>query len=223
MWPLTKMPRTKMSYFKNKGGVFSSFWNDGGNEWCRCLIILLAAVLFTIGCSSAHKEPGFKIHGRINTRVDDLTKALAEMGPPGSVAEASLIAETALERAMELRKENPPVGPALLNNVAINMGLNDRGLCYHWANDILESLEALELNHFELHWATSAWGERFTEHNAIVVTAYPDGFHQGIVLDGWRKGGRLVWAKVEEDRKYRWEKLSEGDLKIYRPRAKMRR
>jgi hypothetical protein len=54
----------------------------------------------------------------------------------------------------------------------------------------------------DLH-LTSSRRATLLEHNGIVVTAKGQSFEDGIVLDPWRKGGRLAWAKVAEDR-YPW-------------------
>jgi len=36
----------------------------------------------------------------------------------------------------------------------------------------------------------------------LVVTARNQPFEDGIVLDGWRKAGRLFWCHVKEDHEY---------------------
>ncbi|HOC52079.1 MAG TPA: hypothetical protein PKI07_13410, partial [Verrucomicrobiota bacterium] len=41
------------------------------------------------------------------------------------------------------------------------------------------------------------------EHSSVVLTAPGQPFEQGIVLDAWRRSGRLYWSGVKED-KYPW-------------------
>jgi hypothetical protein len=64
-------------------------------------------------------------------------------------------------------------------------------------------LDALKLETLELHWAES-FERTASEHNVIVVTAVGQPFQQGILLDNWRYGGRLIWGPVNGDPHYRW-------------------
>jgi hypothetical protein len=45
------------------------------------------------------------------------------------------------------------------------------------------------------------------EHNGIVVTAKGQRFEDGIVLDPWRKGGRLWWGTLQQDKRHPWKPL----------------
>ncbi len=42
-----------------------------------------------------------------------------------------------------------------------------------------------------------------SEHSTVVIAARGEGFHEGLVLDGWRYSGCLYWGAVIADR-YRW-------------------
>jgi hypothetical protein len=64
-------------------------------------------------------------------------------------------------------------------------------------------LDALKLETLELHWAESYVGT-ISEHNVIVVTARGQPMAQGILLDNWRYGGRLIWGRASADREYHW-------------------
>jgi len=94
--------------------------------------------------------------------------------------------------------------PPLLHNVLVNVGLRERGLCWHWTEDLLARLGDLPLDAYDLHWATAHRGEMFREHNSVVVTAKGGAFESGIVLDPWRDSGRLYFGPVQGDR-YPWE------------------
>ena len=187
-----------------------------------CLFVVI--VLFAAVSSCASLPPGA---GRLRNasepeQIESLTRELAALVPNNLAAagEAGLIARTAVLRSRVLRERFRPAGPATINNVYINMGWRQRGLCYQWANDLLEPLEALELHHFDLHWGTAYFGIKLKEHNSVVVTARGQPFDAGIVLDGWRCGGRLVWVRVRDDRKYPWRELPGATLGELRPLAR---
>jgi hypothetical protein len=42
------------------------------------------------------------------------------------------------------------------------------------------------------------------DHSTAVLSAAGDPMEAGMVLDPWRKGGRLTWAPVAEDTDYDW-------------------
>ncbi len=147
-----------------------------------------------------------------------LAQLLPPSAPPEALAEASLIADTALRASAQLHREYAPISSANLNNVLIRSGLKKRGLCYHWTNDLLESLEALPLAHFDLHWGVSKFDSLLHEHSSVIVTARGQPFATGILLDGWRKPGRLIWAQVSaETTTFAWRAFTAEELRLYRP------
>jgi len=95
--------------------------------------------------------------------------------------------------------------PAVLHNLLVNTGLRERGLCWHWTQDLLAHLRSLPLPHYQLHWGIAHRGELFREHNSVVVTARGADFATGLVLDPWREAGELLWVAVADD-SYAWER-----------------
>lgn len=132
---------------------------------------------------------------------------LSALAPTVSEEEAQRTALCAFDSARQLAQQYRVVGPPLFHNLLVNLGLKKRGLCYHWAEDLLARLQELKLATLDLHWGIARAGT-FREHNSIVVTAKGQPFEQGIVLDAWRHSGRLHWDLVSSDR-YPWE---EGEL-----------
>ena len=187
-----------------------------------CLLVVIGLIASGSGCTTLPRGAGALIDAPKAARIEALTQDLAALAPnnPEAVVEARLIARTTIGRSLVLRDRFRPAGPATINNVYINMGWRARGLCYQWANDLLEPLEALELRHFDLHWGTAFFGIKLKEHNSVVVTARGQPFEEGIVLDGWRCGGRLVWVRVSDDQKYPWRELSGAALGELRPAAR---
>ncbi|HEY6167124.1 MAG TPA: hypothetical protein VI454_03730 [Verrucomicrobiae bacterium] len=170
----------------------------------------LAAVLFA-GCASIGTP------GERGVRAITLREQLLQLGPDVDRNEASRLADSAVEQAAELAHDYHPAQPAWFNNILVNFGLRDRGLCFHWTNDLFKRLHRLELRSLELHLAVSRRGES-AEHNAVVVTARGQPFHEGVVLDAWRNGGRLWWSRVADDPKHPWRPLpSDAVPKELRP------
>ena len=136
-----------------------------------------------------------------------LGEELAALDPSVSAPEARRVASGAHEEARQLARDYRVARPALFHNFLVNTGLKQRGLCYHWAEDLLARLQAMNLVSLEVRWAIARAGTA-REHNALVVTARAQPFERGVVLDAWRHSGRLHWGRVAADR-YPW---LEGEL-----------
>ena len=120
--------------------------------------------------------------------------------------EARQVAETAITYSEDLAADYELVRPAILHNVFVRMGLKDRGLCYHWTEDLIKRLRSLDLKTYQLHWGVAYRGSELREHNSVVITATGEAFEKGMVLDPWRNSGDLYWALIETDT-YPWKKL----------------
>ena len=184
--------------------------------------IAAVALILAAGCATSRMPgPGFSVDIAWEERVPALARELTRLAGPAGAAEAGEIARLALGTAEKLRLIWRPVGPPLLNNLLVNMGYRDRGLCYQWTNDLLEPLEERVWRHFEVHWGTSRWGDKAREHNAVVITARGRPFGEGLVLDAWRRGGRLIWVAVAADGQYPWRPLTAQELEQHRPVARI--
>lgn len=168
----------------------------------RCLRLFLALFAITVltGCVSAPWTAS-------DSDIRSLQSALASLAPTVRTDEAEEVARCAYDYPVVLAARYRAMRPAWLHNFLVNAGFRDRGLCYEWAEDLLVELQARDLRSLELHWGI-AWADTAREHNSLVVTAAGQPFDEGIVLDAWRRSGRLVWAPVSAD-KYPWV---EGEL-----------
>jgi len=138
--------------------------------------------------------------GTATSLQHDLDALTAGVAPD----EALRLAEAALAESARLSAEYRMTRPALFNNALVNVGLKERGLCWHWTEDLIATLRRLPLPNYQLHWGIAHRGKLFREHNSLVVTARGEPFATGIVLDPWRLSGALHWVAVREDR-YPWE------------------
>jgi hypothetical protein len=136
-------------------------------------------------------------------RAHVLRDHIAALSPKVRVGEATQVAGCAYATAEQFRRDYGVIGgPPSFQNVLVNLGIRKRGLCFQWAEDLLEQLDALKLMTLELHWA-EAYAGTWREHNVVVVTAKGQPFRDGILLDCWRHSGRLFWSAVATDH-YPW-------------------
>jgi len=135
-----------------------------------------------------------------------LSRDLQQLAPIVSAGESDKMAVTAIEESAKLSTDYKPLRLPWMNNWLVNQGLRKRGLCWQWRNDLFPPLFRLKSKTLELHLATTRRGTIF-EHNAIVVTAQGQPFDQGIILDAWRKGGRLWWGRFDQDKRHPWKPL----------------
>jgi len=132
--------------------------------------------------------------------------ALAPDVDPG---EAELVSVTAHTTSRSLAREYRVVWCAGVQNILINTGRRQRGFCGHYTRDICERLKELKVKTLVLHWG-AAFAGTMDENNGLVVTAINQPFENGILMDGWRNGGRLFWCALKEDSAY--------DLRLHPPR-----
>ena len=142
--------------------------------------------------------------------VEQLEQELAALSQTTDKEEARLVAETALRESAVLAEQYQLVRPAVAHNLMVALGVKERGLCYHWTEDLMKRLQALELKSFQLHWGVAHRGSDLREHNSVVITARGQDFFQGIILDPWRNSGRLYWARLTKD-SYPWKVLPPSD------------
>jgi len=184
---------------------------------------LIGAGLFVAGGAATaeaglpKKDPAFA--SSANDPI--LIARIAALSPTIDETEAQLVAHTAYTTGRDFKREWKVVWPPGVQNFLVNTGRRKGGLCFQWATELLIRLHALKLQTIELHWA-EAFPRTASEHNVIVVTAKNQPFTQGIILDNWRYGGRLVWGPVTGDPHYEWKENPREvpyRLNRYAPRA----
>jgi len=182
----------------------------------RWSVVLLLPLFLLAACSVSHQtyrkssEPSAISSNatedarfeKISALQDDLT----DLNRQANMLEARRVAETAITAAGDLAAEYKLVRPAVFHNILVRIGLKDRGLCYHWTEDLMKRLQSLELETYQLHWGVAFRGSELREHNSVVITARGQAFESGMVLDPWRNSGDLYWVLVTADT-YPWEEL----------------
>jgi hypothetical protein len=183
-------------------------------------IILGCLLISAAGCATSSRtsrDPGTTAYPTdissvtINwDSVNALEDDLAALNHNSDGAEARQVAETALKASAYFREEYRLVRPPILHNLFVQMGLRDRGLCYHWTEDLMSHLNTLQLKSYQLRWGVAYRGSNLREHNTVVITANGQPFEQGLVLDPWRHSGSLYWGIVKDD-SYPWKELPRGE------------
>ena len=141
--------------------------------------------------------------------IKKLRDALVALAPDVDPGEAELVSVTAHTTSRSLAREYRVVWCAGVQNILINTGRRQRGFCGHYTRDIGERLRELKVKTLVLHWG-AAFAGTMDENNGLVVTAINQPFENGILMDGWRNGGRLFWCALKEDSAY--------DLRLHPPR-----
>lgn len=174
--------------------------------WCKHgkLVVCLgmAVALGLASCASAPKLAKPKNLAQAERHIAQLQTDLLALSPQVHPEESARVASAAVNRSRELAAQYNAIRPAALHNVWVNMGWRERGLCYHWAEDLEAALTQLGLASLAIHPCVARSGT-YREHNALVITARDQPFLQGIVLDAWRHSGLLYWGPVQADR-YPW-------------------
>jgi hypothetical protein len=162
---------------------------------------LLSAIALLAGCvgtgGAARVGPG-------DPRVGALAGEIEALGGPVAPGEARLAAHSLVVHSEQLRTDYRMVQPALFHNMLVNLGLRERGLCCHFAEDLIAGLVALELRTLDVHWVVARHGSRLREHSSVLLVPSGGAFEQGLVVDAWREAGKLFWAPVADDR-YPWQ------------------
>jgi hypothetical protein len=136
--------------------------------------------------------------------IKDLASALTKLAPDVDPAEAELISVTAHTTARKLARDYHVVLNPEFQAFLVNVGARKRGWCGHWAQDIGTRLKELKPRTLVLHWGV-AYDHTSSENNCLVITARNQPFKDGIILDGWRRAGRLFWCPVIKDDEYEVE------------------
>jgi hypothetical protein len=157
-------------------------------------LVFIIALVVCVGTALARDERSIK----------DLGKALAALAPDVDPGEAELLSMTAHTTSRSLAREYRIVLNPEFQNFLINIGLRQRGYCAHFARDIGTRLKTLKLKTLVLRWG-AAFAGTSGEDNCLVVTARNQPFQDGILLDGWRRAGRLFWSAVKKDYEYEVE------------------
>lgn len=175
-------------------------------------VLALWAMVLLAGCTHV---PQSQLLARQYNQAD-LTVLLAndigKLSDAIDPREAYQLADTAIKTTYALAEKYGMSGPPEYHNIMVNMGLRSRGLCWHWASDLLTAFFALNLQTIDFMWAVAHEGSSLSEHNvAVIVPANAMVFAEGLIYDPWRTSGQPYWVLLKDDVKYPWVELPRAD------------
>jgi len=139
------------------------------------------------------------------TKIAQLSKLLQSLDQNIPSREAMHLSQDIFHETQKLTKEFELTYPPLFHNSLVNIGIREKGLCYHWSDALYAYFLQKEYPHFEFHLVGANIGEYFSEHNALVIMEKNGSIKNGILIDPWRDSGKLYFSRVVEDKKYQWK------------------
>ncbi len=118
--------------------------------------------------------------------------------------EAKKLSFEMLLASSQLKIDYDLVKPPLYHNFLVNIGVKERGLCWHFAYDMLAHAKKQNLTSFDYYIGGANINDYWEEHNSLIVTCKGCKFEEGIILDPWRNSGDLYFSYVKDDKKYIW-------------------
>lgn len=166
-------------------------------------VIVFFILLFFTGCSVSNTP-------QVNSSdIINLHQLLKSLNKNNNIKESSILANEMFQKAKFLKKSYALVKPPLFHNFLVNIGIKKRGLCWHFAYDMLAHAKSLNLNSFDYYIGGANINDYWEEHNSLIVTCKDCKFSNGIVLDPWRNSGKLFFAKIKNDTQYNWTQRGE--------------
>lgn len=140
------------------------------------------------------------------TKISELTAEIMGLAKNIDKTEASFVAREAILYPQHLANKYRLIGPPNSHNQLVNSGKREKGLCYHFAQDMTKHIVKGRIyNTLTLQRAVANQGGQF-EHNVLTVAAKGKGIKDAIVLDAWRNSATLLFLKTSEDPNYTWKK-----------------
>jgi hypothetical protein len=168
---------------------------------------LFIVTFFFVGCVN-------HTHIAEEDNVVKLSKILHTLTPHEPSSETMQLSRDIFAKTAKLTREFEMTSPPQYHNFLVNVGIKEKGLCYHWSDALYSYVTTQSYPSFEFHLVGANIGEYWSEHNSLVIVAKGGSIDEGIIIDPWRKGGKLYFSKVKDDKKYIWQhRPSRGCLK----------
>ena len=159
------------------------------------------AALPLAACGTAPEKQALAPQSEIRRLEAAILAMREDVDPEEAARAASLAFGHTRNLAIQYEINDPP----LIHNTKVNMGLKPRGLCWHWAEDMENRLNAEGFQTLRMHRAIAEGRGVRIDHSTAIISAAGQQYSQGVVLDPWRNGGELFFAPVAEDTRYFWE------------------
>lgn len=169
-----------------------------------CSLLFLALLFAGCNVNSALTTP----------ESEGLSHLLQRTGKEIPPQEADRLTKDIYHKTAALAREFDLVSPPQLHNFLVNVGLRERGLCYHFSDALYLHLKSRDYKSFDFHLVGANIGEYWSEHNALLVvakgcTSEKCMRQKGVIVDAWRNSGELYYVKMNQDKSYEWRHRSE--------------
>ena len=146
------------------------------------------------------------------SQVEKLTLLLGTLDNTVPYKQNRILSRDIFKYVEKLTKKFELTAPPLWHNFLVNIGLRNKGLCYHWSDALYLHLYQKNYENFSFSLVGSDIGDYFFEHNALLIVAKDaKSIKCGIVIDPWRESGKLYFSKMEDDKKYKWKHRKERE------------
>jgi hypothetical protein len=166
-------------------------------------LALIASIALALSAPSAAARERGQLALATSAEDPVLIARLVGLSPNVDPEEARRVVALAYTTGRELAAKWKMGSSPTIHSFLINVGIKKAGYCHHFATELMLRLDELNLKTLEQHWGESDAGTQ-TEHNLIVITAKGQPFEQGIMLDNWRRSGRLLWGPLNGDPDHKW-------------------
>ena len=127
------------------------------------------------------------------------------LSPSVDIKESKLLSKGVIQHSVKLSDSYNITTSSLYHNFLVNIGIKKRGLCWHFAYDMLSYVKKQNFKSFKYFIGGANIGSYWSEHNTLIVTCAKCSFDEGIVLDPWRDPRNLYFSKINSDKKYKWK------------------
>jgi len=138
------------------------------------------------------------------SNIIKLSKLLYVQNSKTTMAETIHLSRDIFFKIEQLKKEFDMISPPQYHNFLVNIGVKEKGLCYHWADALYLYFMKNDYASFEFHLVGANIGEYWNEHNSLVIVEKGMPIEDGIIVDPWRNGGIPYFSKLREDKQYLW-------------------
>ncbi len=172
---------------------------------CLLCCLLLPSCQYAPPMGYAESVPVVQKRSQLQVKLLELLPE-PERSLPAAQEEARWLADTAFKASAAIARQYEPCLPGWLNNRLVNsrLHLQERGLCWHYANDMYRELRRRHLVYFRIACCVRDQGKG-SEHNCVFLAAREAVLPQAVVLDAWRYNGRLKLIEEEEIIEDEWK------------------
>ena len=160
-------------------------------------------LLLLVGCADT-------VTPTIQTQIDKLAILFKSLDTTITQEEALQLSQDLFIETKRLSKEFELTSPPYWHNFLVNVGVREKGLCYHWSDALYVYVSKRDYSSFSFHLMGANIGEYWFEHNVLMVVGKESKIQkniiqEGIIIDPWRNSGKLYFSKVKDDTDYVWQ------------------